>query len=45
MLNGDGLFVTMAQQITIPNRGLEQVGDIVRAAWLKIPTKESTVDV
>ena len=34
-LNGDGLFVTIAQQITIPSRGLAQVADVVRAAWLK----------
>ena len=41
MLNGDGLFVTMAQEITIPNRGLAQVGDILRAIWLKIPAKDT----
>ena len=33
MLNRDGLFVTIAQQITIPNKGLAQEGDIVKAAW------------
>ena len=39
MLTGEGLFVTIAQQITIPRRGLAQVADIVRAAWLKNPSQ------